>query len=152
MPLITCPDCNQSISDQAPACIHCGRPMVLRTSSGVSAATPRLIGPVSDAHRYWETESDRGFETEEFGPSSVSISENSILITDSKSGMHRIDTSEISGVKLNAPSGGWFGSKKWLLQLNTRHARYDQHCYYMSDMDEHIIKEVYSFVQSKMRR
>ena len=26
MALITCPDCNNSISDQAPACPHCGRP------------------------------------------------------------------------------------------------------------------------------
>lgn len=26
MPLITCPDCQNEISDAAPACIHCGRP------------------------------------------------------------------------------------------------------------------------------
>src|SRR5690625_870182 len=26
MPLITCPDCQKSISDAAPYCIHCGRP------------------------------------------------------------------------------------------------------------------------------
>lgn len=26
MPLVTCPDCHQRISDAAPACIHCGRP------------------------------------------------------------------------------------------------------------------------------
>lgn len=27
MPLVTCPDCAREISDQAPACVHCGRPM-----------------------------------------------------------------------------------------------------------------------------
>jgi uncharacterized membrane protein len=27
MALITCPDCGNSVSDAAPACIHCGRPM-----------------------------------------------------------------------------------------------------------------------------
>jgi TM2 domain-containing membrane protein YozV len=26
MPLTTCPDCGGSVSDAAPACIHCGRP------------------------------------------------------------------------------------------------------------------------------
>ncbi len=26
MPLITCPDCRQDVSDAAPACPHCGRP------------------------------------------------------------------------------------------------------------------------------
>ena len=27
MVLVTCPDCNGKVSDAAPACIHCGRPM-----------------------------------------------------------------------------------------------------------------------------
>lgn len=27
MPLINCPDCENKISDSAPTCIHCGRPM-----------------------------------------------------------------------------------------------------------------------------
>lgn len=27
MPLINCPDCGREISDQAPACVQCGRPM-----------------------------------------------------------------------------------------------------------------------------
>jgi len=27
MALITCPDCQKQISDQAPTCPHCGRPM-----------------------------------------------------------------------------------------------------------------------------
>jgi len=28
MALITCPDCQKEVSDQAVACIHCGRPVV----------------------------------------------------------------------------------------------------------------------------
>ena len=27
MPLITCPDCGTEVSDQAPACVKCGRPL-----------------------------------------------------------------------------------------------------------------------------
>lgn len=27
MPLITCPDCQKQISDAAPACVNCGRPL-----------------------------------------------------------------------------------------------------------------------------
>jgi hypothetical protein len=27
MPLIQCPDCGKDVSDMAPACIHCGRPL-----------------------------------------------------------------------------------------------------------------------------
>jgi DNA-directed RNA polymerase subunit RPC12/RpoP len=33
MPLIKCPDCGKEISDQAPTCIHCGRPMSATTQS-----------------------------------------------------------------------------------------------------------------------
>lgn len=32
MPLITCPDCQREISDSAPACPGCGRPMALTAS------------------------------------------------------------------------------------------------------------------------
>lgn len=32
MPLITCPDCQQSVSDQAPSCPKCGRPMQARVA------------------------------------------------------------------------------------------------------------------------
>jgi hypothetical protein len=34
MALTTCPDCGTEVSDQAPACIKCGRPMVYRTLDG----------------------------------------------------------------------------------------------------------------------
>jgi hypothetical protein len=27
MTLIACPDCGKQVSDQAPACIHCGKPL-----------------------------------------------------------------------------------------------------------------------------
>lgn len=33
MSLTTCPDCGQSVSDLAPACIHCGRPRSLAAST-----------------------------------------------------------------------------------------------------------------------
>ena len=29
MPLVNCPDCEKEISDAAPGCIHCGRPMAI---------------------------------------------------------------------------------------------------------------------------
>ena len=37
MPLVACPDCEKHVSDAAPACIHCGRP--LRTGTEVAAQT-----------------------------------------------------------------------------------------------------------------
>src|SRR5690349_6292259 len=33
MPLTSCPDCLKAVSDSAPACIHCGRPMHQSSSS-----------------------------------------------------------------------------------------------------------------------
>lgn len=32
MPLVSCPDCGRSVSDAAPACIHCGRPMAQQSN------------------------------------------------------------------------------------------------------------------------
>lgn len=40
MPLITCPDCGKSISDAAPACIHCGRPSSTSVRNRDDDATP----------------------------------------------------------------------------------------------------------------
>lgn len=37
MPLVACPDCEKHVSDAAPSCIHCGRP--LRTGTEVAAQT-----------------------------------------------------------------------------------------------------------------
>ncbi|NJB67494.1 hypothetical protein GGQ74_001134 [Desulfobaculum xiamenense] len=31
MPLIQCPDCNHKVSDTAPTCPHCGRPLAAQT-------------------------------------------------------------------------------------------------------------------------
>jgi len=36
MPLTTCPDCEHSVSDQAPACPQCGRPMTAQTTERTS--------------------------------------------------------------------------------------------------------------------
>lgn len=46
MPLVTCPDCAREISNQAPACVHCGRPMQ-RASAAPEAARARGIAAVS---------------------------------------------------------------------------------------------------------
>lgn len=34
MALVSCPDCSREISDAAPACVGCGRPMAVRESRG----------------------------------------------------------------------------------------------------------------------
>ena len=39
MPLVPCPDCNTEVSDQAPACPKCGRPM-----SAKRTRTPLVVG------------------------------------------------------------------------------------------------------------
>lgn len=48
MPLITCPDCTKQISDAAPACIHCGRPVSALTVSP-PPAPPAQAAPVRRA-------------------------------------------------------------------------------------------------------
>lgn len=40
MALITCPDCGGAVSDAAPACIHCGRPMAPARPAEPSFAAP----------------------------------------------------------------------------------------------------------------
>jgi hypothetical protein len=40
MPLVTCPDCAREVSTEAPACIHCGRPMGTSSSPANLAARP----------------------------------------------------------------------------------------------------------------
>lgn len=50
MALIACADCGATISDLAPACIHCGRPNPAPLSSSVPPqATPQLSDPVGQA-------------------------------------------------------------------------------------------------------
>ena len=41
MPLIVCPDCGASISDQAPACVRCGRPSTALGPTGGPANAGR---------------------------------------------------------------------------------------------------------------
>src|SRR4030095_8944138 len=36
MVLVACPDCQTAISDQAPACVKCGRPMKVTTPTGTA--------------------------------------------------------------------------------------------------------------------
>jgi hypothetical protein len=43
MPLIACPDCTREISDAAPSCIHCGRPMVPRTQESPVPPPPAEV-------------------------------------------------------------------------------------------------------------
>lgn len=43
MPLISCPDCDHSISDQAPACPNCGRPTGNIKSSAKSGAWQAVV-------------------------------------------------------------------------------------------------------------
>lgn len=40
MALITCPDCQRQISDAAPACLGCGRPMRTSTPSSIGQRGP----------------------------------------------------------------------------------------------------------------
>lgn len=51
MPLIDCPDCRREISDAAPTCIHCGRPMGLsaRTATAVTSPAAAPTSAVSAA-------------------------------------------------------------------------------------------------------
>jgi len=43
MPLVTCPDCGKQISDQAPACPNCGRPMASPPSTSAPPTPPAPI-------------------------------------------------------------------------------------------------------------
>lgn len=51
MALITCPDCGGSVSDAAPACIHCGRPLA-PARPAPSYAAPAYAPPSSAASAY----------------------------------------------------------------------------------------------------
>lgn len=42
MPLVTCPDCERRVSDAAPMCVHCGRPMANRPLVATQGRPPAL--------------------------------------------------------------------------------------------------------------
>ncbi|MFQ7451046.1 MAG: zinc ribbon domain-containing protein [Flavonifractor plautii] len=44
MALISCPECGKQISDQAPACIHCGYPLP-KQPTAPAAPLPRTASP-----------------------------------------------------------------------------------------------------------
>lgn len=48
MPLITCPDCSRSVSDAAPTCPGCGRPICVSRSTSLSE--PPRLAPVQVSH------------------------------------------------------------------------------------------------------
>jgi hypothetical protein len=54
MALVTCPDCNGSVSDVAPACPHCGRPNTAAAAPVVQVqatqgATGKFLDPGANA-------------------------------------------------------------------------------------------------------
>ena len=51
MPLIACPDCGRQISDAAPFCIGCGRPMSPTTATPAAPFTGASSGPGPDCPR-----------------------------------------------------------------------------------------------------
>lgn len=43
MALVKCPDCSKEVSDQAPACIHCGRPLKQAVQPGSAKAVEKGV-------------------------------------------------------------------------------------------------------------
>jgi hypothetical protein len=56
MPLVTCPDCERSVSDQAPHCVHCGRPFSAQsrnsseTVNDLTQSHPAEVPPALNAY------------------------------------------------------------------------------------------------------
>jgi DNA-directed RNA polymerase subunit RPC12/RpoP len=48
MPLIECPDCGQRVSDAAPSCVGCGRPIAGSVATVRSGSMPAAYTPSSD--------------------------------------------------------------------------------------------------------
>lgn len=46
MPLVPCPDCGREVSDAAPACVHCGRPLASVSASPSAAPARPMAGIV----------------------------------------------------------------------------------------------------------
>jgi uncharacterized membrane protein YvbJ len=43
MSLVTCPDCGKQVSEQAPSCIHCGRPLKADLVKNPSAGSAEAV-------------------------------------------------------------------------------------------------------------
>lgn len=61
MPLVTCPDCGKQVSDAAPACVGCGRPM-----DGISASTTRSALVAAGQEDSWRCPQCGGSEFKKF--------------------------------------------------------------------------------------
>lgn len=51
MPLVECPDCHSQVSDAAPTCIHCGRPLVGGRGTGRSDSALRSDSQAPESFR-----------------------------------------------------------------------------------------------------
>ena len=49
MALISCPECGKQISDQAPACIHCGYPLPKQPTAPAAPPSPARFSVVLTA-------------------------------------------------------------------------------------------------------
>ena len=49
MALISCPECGKQISDQAPACIHCGYPLPKQPTAPAAPPSPDRFSVVLTA-------------------------------------------------------------------------------------------------------
>lgn len=43
MALVTCPDCGKQVSEHAPSCIHCGRPLKADLVNNPSAGSAEAV-------------------------------------------------------------------------------------------------------------
>lgn len=48
MALVSCPDCSRQVSDVAPACPGCGRPMISAPTPRAAAPPPQVVAPIPD--------------------------------------------------------------------------------------------------------
>ena len=79
MPLTTCPDCEKQISDAAPSCIHCGRPMQTGTQNApapqddLTAARAQFAAERREAEEmvYGTAASKRGVSAHSHSPSAL---------------------------------------------------------------------------------
>ncbi len=62
MPLVECPDCGKQVSDVAPACIGCGRPLAEGAHRGAKPEPPETGGQSSE----WRCESCGGDQLKKF--------------------------------------------------------------------------------------